>query len=561
MLFKVLQSLWNSFPPAGRAGPNTIGGDSIPDLHVADGVVFHRAGDLVKAEAAYRNALHFNPRNVDALHLLGVLSYRRGDLDQAETLVRDALNLRPGSHEILNTFAGVLTSMGRHAEAEHALSEALTQNPQAYKARANLLFLLNIIPGVTRERLFAEHVEWGLRHAPSIKYENPQRFGDLDQQEAPAPSRLRIGYVSADFCNHPVGRIISAVLPHHDRDRFEIFCYDNGSEQDEVNSVLRRYAEHWMDVQPMNDEALAARIRSDQIQILVDLSGHTRNHRLTLFALKPAPVQATWLGYLNTTGVQAIDWRITDQKADPAPGAQQWHVERLWYLPDCLWPWQAPVTQIPLVPESPWVKAGHITFGSFNTFRKINDKVILVWSQILKRIPDARLRVYGAPRGRAVDRVYDLFEANQIDSSRIDLFSPIEYQRYLRAYRDIDISLDPFPYNGGATTCESLWMGVPVVSLAGAGGFARSGASILGATKLDELVASSEAEYVDIASRLAKDLKGLSKMRAHLREQFLSSPISNSLGFSKNLEAAYQGMWVDYEDRVSNVGIQQVRDV
>jgi protein O-GlcNAc transferase len=561
MLFKILQSLWNSFCPAERTVPDATGGDSIPDLHVADGVAFHRAGDLVKAEAAYRNALNLNPRNLDALHLLGVLSYRRGDLDQAETLVRDALTLRPGSHEILNTLAGVLTSMGRHVEAEHALSEALTQNPQAYKARANLLFLLNIIPGVPRERLFAEHVEWGVRHAPPVKSENAQRISELGRQEALVPGRLRIGYVSADFCNHPVGRIISGVFHHHNRGLFEIFCYDNGSEQDEVNSVLRSYAEHWIDVQAMNDDALADRIRSDQIQILVDLSGHTRNHRLTLFALKPAPVQATWLGYLNTTGVRAIDWRITDSKADPSPGAQQWHVERLWYLPDCLWPWQAPALKIPLVPESPCVKAGHITFGSFNTFRKINDRVILVWSQILKRVPDARLRVYGAPRGKAVDRVYDLFEAHQIDSSRIDLFSPIEYQRYLRAYGDIDISLDPFPYNGGATTCESLWMGVPVVSLAGAGGFSRSGASILGAVSLSELVANSESEYVDIASRLAKDLKGLSRMRAHLREQFLSSPISDALGFARNLEVAYQGMWADYEDRNSNVRIQQVRDV
>ena len=546
MLLKVLRSLWATLWVGRKPASLPANTDSGLDVYVADGVVHHRAGALTKAEVAYRNALKRNPHNVNALHLLGILTYRRGDLDEAEILVRHALLAHPGAHEILNTLAGILTSMGRHAEAEGALIQALHNTPDALKARANLLFLLNIIPGVSRDRLLAEHVEWGNRHASGDFMENNLNAW-VDWQKFPDPERLRIGYVSADFCYHPVGRIISGILRLHDRGVFEVFCYDNGSEKDEVNSTLRNYAEHWVEVEAMSDEVLAARIRSDRIQVLVDLSGHTRKHRLKVFGFKPAPVQATWLGYLNTTGIKAIDWRITDSRADPPPVAQQWHVERLWYLPDCPWIWEAPSPPVPLVPEPPCVKNGYVTFGSFNTFRKINDKVLVTWTRILERIPNSRLRIHGAPRGKAVDRVYDLFEANGIASSRIDLFSPIEYRRYLSAFGDIDISLDPFPYNGGATTCESIWMGVPVVSLAGSGGFARSGASILGAMHLSELVATSEDGYVDVAAGLARNQEGLAKMRWSLRDRFLSSPLSDSLGFTRNLEKAYKGMWENWE--------------
>jgi predicted O-linked N-acetylglucosamine transferase (SPINDLY family) len=513
-------------------------------MHVADGVVHHRAGAFFKAEAAYREALKQNSDNVNALHLLSILSSRRGDLDEAETLVRKALALHPDSHEIMNTLAGVLASMGRHAEAELVLVKALKIAPDALKARANLLFLLNIIPDASRARVFAEHVEWGVRHT-SLAFPRD----DFDFRRNPDFERLRIGYVSADFCSHPVGRIMAGILAAHDDKSFEVFCYDNGSEIDEVNVAIKGQAEHWVNISATSDEELAARIRSDGIQILVDLSGHTRKHRLQVFALRPAPVQVTWLGYLNTTGIRTIDWRITDLRADPPPLAQQWHVERLWYLPDCLWTWEAPSINIPLASEPPCIQAGHVTFGSFNTFRKINDKVIASWSSILRKMPDARLRVHGAPRGKAIDRVYDLFEDNGVDPSRVDLFAPIEYYRYLGAYGDIDVSLDPFPYNGGATTCESLWMGVPVITLAGSGGFSRSGASLLGAMSLDEFVASTEEEYVDIAVKLACNWTYLATLRSSLREKFLSSPLSDSPKFARNLEKAYAEMWQDWMRR------------
>lgn len=557
MLLEVFRSLWTSLLPSQGSLSENIKVVPEVDPHVSDGLAYHRAGDVAKAEAAYRKALRRNSRDVNALHLLSIAAYRRGDFDETEKLVRSALAFQPGSHVILNTLASVLASTGRHAEAESALIEALNENPNALNARENLLFLLNIIPDVSRERLLAEHREWGMRNAsPSLNRES-WNTTDSRQRLSSKSRRMRIGYVSADFCSHPVGRIVSGIIRLHDRSRFEVFCYDNGSENDAINAALRANAEHWVEAGTWEDKALAARIEKDEIQVLVDLSGHTRRHRLHVFALKPSPVQATWLGYLNTTGISALDWRLTDRRADPPPVAQQWHVERLWYLPDCQWVWEAPPFAVPLASQPPCIEAGHVTFGSFNTFRKINDKVIETWSKILRRLPGTRLRVYGAPWGKAVDRVYDLFEVHGIHSSRVDLFASIEYSRYLRAYGDIDISLDPFPYNGGATTCESLWMGVPVVTLAGRGGFSRSGASILGAMNLDELIAATEAEYIDIACRLAVDENSLVEMRKSLRHKLLSSPLSDSSRFTENLERAYMGMWKDWEFRnlQSNVEI------
>ena len=554
MLRRVIRSLLAGYRTLETSALEPAQLNQQQDTNLVDGVVHHKAGAFAKAEAAYKKALERNPRDADALHLLGVLALRRGQLDRAEDFVRDALQVLPASTAYLNTLASVLSNMGRHEEAHNVLMGALKSEPDALRVRANLLFLLNIIPGVSRERLLAEHLEWGNRHA---------NFGDMignsttSHRKPPYFSysgRIRIGYVSADFCSHPVGRIISGILRCHDRGLVEVFCYDNGSEKDEMNTILRGHAEHWIDAEDMNDEALAARVGSDGIQVLVDLSGHTRKHRLQLFGYKPAPVQVTWLGYLNTTGVKAIDWRITDARADPPPQSKQWHVERLWYLPNCPWIWEPPPHYSPEVSELPCGRLGHVTFGSFNTFRKINDVVITTWSNLLHQIPDARLRVYGAPEGKAIDRVYDLFESHGINSSRIDLFASVEYQRYLLAYGDVDISLDPFPYNGGATTCESLWMGVPVVTLAGNGGFSRSGVSIAGAVGLPELVANSGAEYIDIALRLARDREGLAIMRKSLRQRVLSSPLADVKGFTRDLESAYQGMWRYWKE--ARAGIQ-----
>ena len=515
-----------------------------PDPRLMKGLAHQKAGDLIAAEQCYTEVLRYSPEHPDALHLLSTVAQRRGALDQAEEWVRRALKVSPARAEYCNTLATVLTDMGCHSEALEILRLGLKASPDALRLRTNLLFLLQLLPGVTRELLLAEHIEWAKWHVKSNPAQDtePVRF-QVAAIGKPA-ERLRIGYISADFCSHPVGRIMSVVLPKHDSESHEIVCYDNGSRRDDVNTILRKNCEKWIEIHDYDDNKLVQRIRADRLDVLVDLSGHTRGGRLTALGRKPAAVQVEWLGYLSTTGVAAMDWRLTDRRTDPEPHAQGWHVERLWYLPDCLWPWMmwADADRLDVV-EPPSVQNKFITFGSFNTFRKINSRVIATWADLLNELPEARLRIYGAPAGRAIELVYDQFEAAGINADRIDLFASVEYAKYLHAYREIDIALDPFPYCGGATTCESLWMGVPVITLAGEGGFSRTGAGLLGAIGLDEYIAATTVDYVRIAARLAQDSERLSELRRTLRERVSRSPMADAEGFVRNLEKAYRGMW------------------
>lgn len=518
------------------------------DDYVNDGAEFHRAGSLAEAEAAYRKALQQNPLNPDALHLLGAIALQRKDLDGAELWVRKALEVCPSASVYMNTLASILSSMGRHDEAKAILEQALRVEPAAYRPMVNLLFLLNIIPGVSRELIFYRHVEWGGRYAnmpPVVRGHNfVHQSGDR--------RTLRIGYVSADFCSHPVGRIISTVLEFHDKKRVEIFCYDNGSDKDHINAVCRRHADHWTEIAEKTDAEVAECVAKDGIQVLIDLSGHTRKNRLAMFARRPAPVQVTWLGYLNTTGLKAMDWRLTDRRADPSPESQRWHIESLWYLPHVPWVWSPSTALRRLsISQSPLAKRGYVTFGSFNTFRKLNESVLATWGSILRQLPTARLRILGTPGGSTVDRLADRFQAMQVDPGRVDFIAALDYDRYLQAYEEVDIALDPFPYNGGATTCESLWMGVPVISLVGSGGFARSGASLLGALGFHSFLATTQDEYVDRAIGLAGDHENLQKMRHSLREAILNSPLADVHGFVGDLENAYAGMWKHWVDRNS----------
>ncbi len=515
-----------------------------PDSRLLEGLAYQKAGDVIAAERLYSEVLRYSPNHPDAHHLLATLEQRRGNLDRAEALVRRALEISPNLAEYSNTLATLLTDIGCHSEAIEILRTVLQISPNALRPRTNLLFLLHLLPGVTRAAILAEHVEWANRHAKPNSFTTIESCAYSNSQKVRTSGRLRVGYISADFCGHPVGRIMSAILPNHDPNEFEIYCYDNASKPDELNAILRNNAYKWIDIGDLDDNMLVERICADEINILIDLSGHTKGSRLVALGRKPAPIQVGWLGYLGTTGMKAMDWRLTDRRSDPEPDAQSLHVEGLWYLPNCLWPWgpSASFNGIEVGPP-PSIKSKFITFGSFNTFRKINYQVIATWAEVLREIPSSRLRIYGAPSGRAVELVYDQFESEGIDIDRIDLFASVDYSRYLNAYREIDIALDPFPYCGGATTCESLWMGVPVITLAGEGGFSRTGAGLLGAIGLDECVAATTADYVRIAVQLARDPARLSELRRTLRERVARSPMADAEGFVRDLENAYSGMW------------------
>jgi predicted O-linked N-acetylglucosamine transferase (SPINDLY family) len=359
--------------------------------------------------------------------------------------------------------------------------------------------------------------------------------------------RLRIGYVSSDFRQHSVGYFIEPVLAHHNHDRFEIFCYSNDIKEDEVTGRLQSYADHWRRLIGLSDEQAANQIRADRIDILIDLSGHTRGNRLLVFARKPVPVQVTWLGYPTTTGLSTMDYRLTDGFADPVGMTEHFHSEQLVRLPECFSCYQPP--EAPEVSGLPAREKDYVTFGSFNNLAKINREVMAVWARILQAVPGSHLTLKntGLGAGTVQQRVRETFMGLGVAPERLALLGNDPSSRaHLERYWNIDIGLDPFPYNGATTTCDALWMGVPLVALAGKTHAGRVGVSQLSNLELTELIGNTTEEYVAIATRLARDLERLSQLRAGLRARLAASPLTEAPRFTKNLEQAYLAMWKDW---------------
>ena len=313
---------------------------------------------------------------------------------------------------------------------------------------------------------------------------------------AGASRRLRIGYVSADLREHATAGFIRPILTCHDRETFDVFCYNNSDEADALTQDMQRRAHRWRAITGMDDARAAQLIHADAIDILVDLSGHTRGNRLGVFARKPAPVQIGYLGYLNTSGMAAMDYRITDASADPPGASDRLHSETLLRLPQTLWCYQPPA-DAPSVASPPAQRNGYITFGSFNHIAKLNERVLNLWAELLRRLPASRLRVMALPDEEAAARIRAAMEKRGIDAARIRTLPRLARGQYWGMFGEVDIALDPFPYTGGATTCDSLWMGLPVVTLAGSFGFGRSGTTVLANAGLADLVAVDERHYLD----------------------------------------------------------------
>jgi predicted O-linked N-acetylglucosamine transferase (SPINDLY family) len=345
--------------------------------------------------------------------------------------------------------------------------------------------------------------------------------------------------VSPNFSRHSVGYFIAPVIAAHDRRQFEVFCYYTHRLSDDATARIRASADGWRDVATASDDALEALIRADGIDVLVDLAGHCKGNRLAVFARKPAALQLTWLGYPDTTGLDAIDVRITDGIADPAPGADARHTERLWRMDGTFLAYDPPR-------DSPGVAARRadapVAFGSFNHAAKLNEPTIALWAEILARVPDARLILKSGLLDRADtrDRVLERFERNGVAVARIEVegWRP-DRGSHLALYGEVDIALDTYPYNGTTTTCEALWMGVPVVSRAGDVHMSRVGASLLRGAGLGELVAESDAQYVELAVALAGDAARRARLRASLRERLRASPLLDHAGFTRQLEQCY----------------------
>ena len=335
------------------------------------------------------------------------------------------------------------------------------------------------------------------------------------------------------------------MLASHTHERFEIFCYSDVLAPDNVTERLQGYADRWHNIADMQDEEVAELVLKDGIDILVDLAGHTGNNRMLLFARKPAPVQVSWLGYPNTTGLSTMDYRFVDPYTDPHGLTDPFYTEKLLRLPESFLCY-LPDENSPDVGYLPETVSGHITFGSFNIFTKMTEEVLALWADILKNIPNARLllKTKSFSDKQICAKVMKIFSQKGIYSERVELLGHQEhFLKHLSLYNRIDIGLDTFPYNGTTTTCEALWMGVPVITLAGNNHASRVGVSLLTNTGLEDLIAKTHDEYVDIAVNLAADTRRLQKLRRNLRPMMKNSPLTDAKRFTDNLENSYRHMW------------------
>lgn len=491
---------------------------------------------------ALQKAVEFAPNSAEARVTLGTALEGANRPDDALACYRDALRLKPDSPEALNNVGNSYVEAGRTAEAIGYLRGAVAGRPDWAALHSNLLLALNYRPEVSAADLRAEHAAWAARHADPLTAAASPPIPDR------TPGRtLRIGYISADFRRHPVASYIGPVLAAHDRESFHVTGYSSTNRPDTVTERLRASADEWRDIANLSDADAAELIRRDAIDILVDLGGHTAGNRLLVLARRPAPVQATHFGYPNTTGMRAVDYRITDAVADP-PEADSLSVEKLVRLPGVAWCWSPP-ENAPDPSPPPCARNGFVTLGSLNNPAKLTEEVVGKWAKILHAVPGSKLLLLTGRLAEARHRFEELFGQHGIAAERLRLEPRQSPDRYYTLWAEADLALDPFPYNGGVTTPDALWMGVPVVALAGASYRARQGLRVLGTLGLDDWVADTPDAYVELAVRKAADSAGLSALRVTLRDRLRSSPLPDAATFTRQLEAAYRQMWQESVNR------------
>lgn len=526
-------------------------------------------GKLHEAMAAALRATELKPDHAQAHHNLGYLYNLAGEFDSAIAEYRIALHLEPGLAETHNTLGNSLKNTGRIDEAIACYQRATSLAPTQSHLGQNLIFSLYFVPDVDPTRIRQATLDWNERFAGSLASEIRPHTNPVDPDR-----RLKIGYVSPDLvATHPVGRFLLPVLEQHDHSQFEVFCYSGGRRKASELEPFRALSDTLRDLALVSDHRAAEQIRHDGIDILIDLSMHTANSRLLVFARKPAPLQVTWLAYPGSTGLTTIDYRITDPYLDPPGLGEEHYSEESLRLPHCWYCYRPPADELarvrapasaslpegrPLndfgkrvaaeghIEELARVRAratsGAITFGCLNNFSKVNFAVLACWSAVLRQTRGSRLLLY-APTGSARQMVQSAFFQAGVDPSRVRFVGYMPMADYFALYQQIDIALDPFPFAGGTTSCDALWMGVPLVTLSGHIAAGRATGMLLSNLGLAELIADSPHGYVRIAKELANDLPRLTELRASLRERMAASPLMDVPGFTRNLEAAFRRIW------------------
>lgn len=496
-----------------------------------------------QAVADYQALLRAQPGHVDACNNLAVIYHETGRPEEAIAACRQGLTAAPDSPALHANLAIALHMLGRADEALAAYQRVVELRPDSPADQSNLLYAMNYHPAFDAETIFAEHCRWAERHANRLSDGAPVCTVDRTSER-----RLRVGYVSPYFRTHAVSAFVEPLLAAHDHAVVEVLCYADQWQQDATTQRLRRAADQWRDVVSLSDDALARLVRDDQVDILVDLTGHIGGNRLLTFARRPAPVQVTYLGYQATTGMQAIDYRLTDAWADPPGQTERWHTEQLIRLPRAFFCYQ-PADVAPDVTPLPAVHAGQVTFGSFNNFAKVTPAVLDTWCEVLQRVPRSRLLLLAQRAETLRTELDQRARRHGIAAQRIELCDKRPMEEYLRLIQTVDIALDPFPMNGHTTTCDALWMGVPVVMLAGTTYATRFGGSALRNLGLEHLIATSVREYVAVAVKLASDLPALAALREQLRPRMAASALLDFQGFARHVEAAYRTMWRNWCQR------------
>jgi predicted O-linked N-acetylglucosamine transferase (SPINDLY family) len=511
----------------------------LADAQDALGLRLMEEGRVGEAVDCFRKALAINPGSAGAHNNLGRALKQLGQLDEANAAFQKALTIDPDSLVLRNNLATLLKDIGELDHAIEMLRGALSvaSDPQV---ASNLLYMLTFHENLTSAQLKEEHRRWNHRYveplAATVRSHRSPGPGEADR-------RIRLGYVSPNFRLHPVGRFLLPLLARHDRSQFEIFCYSDVRAPDAVTASIRSCVDGWRQTTGMSDEQAAELIATDRIDILVDLAMHLADNRMLVFARKPAPVQATYLAYPGTTGLHAIDYRLTDEYLDPPGSDQSLYSERPVRLRS-YWCYQPAKDSPPLVPP-PSLASGSLTFGCLNNFCKISAGAVAAWCDLLGRVPNSQLLLHSG-QGMHRQRLRDQLAGHGIDPRRLEFFPRLSIADYFAAYNRIDIALDSFAYPGGTTTCDALWMGVPVVSRAGQTAISRGGLSILSNIGLPELVAQDRQAYLQIAAELAGDPSRLAHLRMTMRDRMRASPLMDARRFTRDVETAFREMWRDW---------------
>ena len=514
---------------------------SLATAHNNRGGVLKQLGRTDDASAAFGEALRVDPNHTCARYNRGLIFQEQGRIRDAMAAYVETLRIDPGFVEAHNNRGIVFKNQGRFDRSLEAFRQAMRVMPDFAEAQSNYLFTLNYDPAQDDDAVAAAHHEWGRRH------NSPDRAFTTHANSPDPEKTLRVGLVSADLGRHPTGYFLDGVLAAIDPAKVRFICYDIRPREDDLAERLRSQAHTWRSSEGLSDEELAELIRTDEIDILVDLSGHTGSNRLTCFALKPAPVQVTWLGSCHTTGVPAIDYIVMDPVYVP-DGGEGWFTETVVRLPDIRWCYSPP-GYAPEVIDPPALRRGFVTFGSFNNLTKLNSGVVDLWARLLEAVPAARLLLSwkSLANDEERSRFAAYLAAHGIPLDRIDLTPGADsHAGVLGEYADVDIALDPFPFSGCLTTCEALWMGVPVVTLPMRRPVSRQTLGFLDVIGRTEWAARDAEDYIRIAAQLAGDAEHLTALRRGQRDRMAASSACDAPRFTRNLEAALRQMWYDW---------------